>query len=390
LHGELWRVRCLKNGELAYNHGDAAKRGRSRHLFPMKTSLRTMKWIYRLLAPVLAVGPIAAQTYPGTYPQKQISNGVLTAKVYLPDAEKGFYRGTRFDWAGIIGSLEYNGHHYFGPFFERFNPAVSDVVIGNPIEAGINSSASGPVEEFVSGPDGTVPGYADAKPGEAFCKIGVGTLRKIDNTPYSSYTNYTIVNGGKRTVKSDAESIEFTQQVDCGDGYAYSYNKTIHLLKDEPVMTIEHRLVNTGSKPIETEVYDHNFLSIDHQPIGPDISIGFPFTPKPTQALDRLAENRGKELRFSKNLEGSDTFYAEFTGFGKTAADYEIRVENRKTGAGVDIHGDRPLANLGVWAVRTVVAPEPYIQMNVSAGKEFEWKYSYRFYTISTAKDTKR
>lgn len=349
-----------------------------------------MKWIYRLLAPVLAVGPMAAQTYPGTYPQKQISNGVLTAKIYLPDAEKGFYRGTRFDWAGIIGSLEYKGHDYFGPFFEKFNPAVSDVVIGNPIEAGINSSASGPVEEFVSGPDGTVLGYADAKPGETFCKIGVGALRKIDNAPYSSYTNYTIVNGGKRTVKSDAASIEFTQELDCGDGYAYSYRKTIRLLKDEPMMSIEHCLVNTGSKPIETQVYDHNFLSIDHQSTGPDISIGFAFTPKPTQALDRLAEIQGKELHFSKELTGSDTFYAEFLGFGKTAEDYGIRVENRKTGAGVDIHGDQPLENLGLWAVRTVVAPEPYIETNVPAGKEFSWKYSYRFYTIPVTKDTKR
>ena len=70
----------------------------------------------------------------------------------------------------------------------------------------------------------------------------MGALRKIDNAPYSSYTNYAIVNGGKRTVKSDAESIEFTQEVNCGDGYAYSYSKTVRLLKDEPVMYIEHRL----------------------------------------------------------------------------------------------------------------------------------------------------
>jgi hypothetical protein len=335
------------------------------------------------------VGSMMAQTYPGPYPEKQLTNGVLTAKIYLPDAEKGFYRGTRFDWAGMIGSLEYAGHNYFGPFFEKFNPSVSDVVIGNPVEAGINSSASGPVEEFVSRPDGTVLGYDEAKPGEAFCKIGVGALRKIDSAPYSSYTNYPILNQGKRTVKSGADSIEFTQEVDCGDGYAYSYSKTIRLLKDEPVMTIAHRLVNTGSKPIATQVYDHNFLTIDHQSTGPDISIGFAFAPKPTQALDGLAEIRGNRLRFPKNLEGKDTFYAEFTGFGKTAADYYIKVENGKTGAGVEIRGDQPLVNLGLWAVRTVVAPEPYIQMIVPAGKEFEWRYTYRFYTIAPAKDAK-
>jgi hypothetical protein len=321
-----------------------------------------------------------AQTYPGTYPQKEISNGVLRAKVYSPDAKNGFYRGTRFDWAGVIGSIEYKGHQYFGPFFEKFNPGVPDVVIGNPIEAGINSAASGPVEEFTSGPDGTALGYTEAKPGEAFCKIGVGSLRKIDNAPYSSYTNYPILNGGKRTEKSGPDWIEFAQDLTCEWGYAYTYTKTIRLEKDDSAMTIEHLLVNTGKHAIETQVYDHNFLTMDSQATGPSISIQFAFTPQPTAALDKLAEVRGKQLFFPTDFKGSDTFYGEFKGFGSSAKDYEITVENQKSGAAVEIHGDQPLVYVGVWAVRTVVAPEPYIQIKVPVGEEFRWKYRYRFY----------
>jgi hypothetical protein len=307
--------------------------------------------------------------------------------VYLPDAERGFYRGTRFDWAGVIGSLEYNGHHYFGPFFEKFNPAVADVVIGDPVEAGINSAATGPVEEFVNGPDGTVRGYAEAKPGEAFCKIGVGALRKTDDAPYSSYVNYPILNGGKRSINVRADSVEFTHEVDCSSGYAYAYGKTIRMLKDEPVMTIAHKLVNTGTKPIETQVYDHNFLTIDNQSTGPDVTISFAFSPKPTDKLDPLAEIRGNQLHFSKEFKGSDTFYGEFKGFENTAKDYEIRVENQKTSAGVEIRGDRPLVTLGIWAVRTVVAPEPFIEINVAPGKEFTWTYTYRFYSVDGTRE---
>ena len=327
-----------------------------------------------------------AQTYPGTYPQTEISNGVLLAKIYLPDAEKGFYRGTRFDWAGVIGSLQYKGHEFFGPFFEKFNPSVQDVVIGNPVEAGIASAASGPVEEFVSGPDGTALGYKEAKPGEAFCKVGVGSLRKTNNDPYSSYTNYPIVNGGERGQKGGPNWIEFTQELDCGSGYGYKHLKTIRLQQNEPVMTIEDRLINTGKKAIETQVYDHNFMTIDHQPTGPDVSITFPFSPKPAASLDKLAEVRGKQLVFPKNFIGSDTFYGEFKGFGDNASDYEITVENHKSGAGVVIRGDQPIVYLGVWAVRTVLAPEPYIQIKIPVGKEFSWKYTYRFYTGSSAK----
>jgi hypothetical protein len=102
-----------------------------------------------------------------------------------------------------------------------------------------------------------------------------------------------------------------------------------------------------------------------------------------------LGEIRGKELLFPKKLQGSDTFYTELGGFGKQAADYEIRVENRKSGAGVLIRGDRPLVNLGVWAVRTVVAPEPYIEITVTPGEEARWKYTYQFYTIPNSGDGK-
>src|SRR5690348_18249445 len=112
-------------------------------------TMKELKAIFCILGSMLTAGSIAAQTYPGPYPQTTLSNGALNATIYLPDADKGFYRGTRFDWAGVIGSLEYKGHNYYGPFFEKFDPSVRDVVIGDPIEAGVNSAASGPVEEFI-------------------------------------------------------------------------------------------------------------------------------------------------------------------------------------------------------------------------------------------------
>ena len=345
-----------------------------------------MKSICCILGYLLAAVAMNAQTYLGSYPSTQISNGLLRAKIYLPDAAKGFYRGTRFDWAGVIASLEYNGHEYYGPFFEQFDPSVRDVVIGDPIKAGINSAASGPVEEFVSVPDGPALGYNEAKPGESFCKIGVGSLRKIDDRPYSSYVNYPILDGGKRSQTSGPDWIELTQELECGSGYAYIYTKTIRFAKNEPVMTIEHRLVNTGKKAIETQVYDHNFLTIDHQPTGPDVSIRFAFSPEPESRLKKLVEVREKQLVFPQQLKGSDTFDANFKGYGNTADDYEITVENHRTGAGVVIRGDQPLVHVEVWAVRTVVAPEPYIAMQIAVGQEFRWKYTYRFYTNSAAK----
>jgi hypothetical protein len=342
--------------------------------------MNKLHWIAGLTQLMLPLLPMVAQTYsPQNYPATDLSNGVLQAKVYLPDAKNGFYRGTRFDWAGVMASLEYKGHSYFGPFFEKFDPSVSDVEIGDPIKAGINSAASGPVEEFI-GADGTALGYSEAKPGKTFCKIGVGSLKKIDNAAYSSYTNYPIVDGGKRSAETGAESIEFTQEVHCGSGYGYYYRKTIRLYGREPLMAIEHELMNQGKKAIETRVYDHNFFRIDGEGAGPSLVMTLPFTPRATQDMGGLGEIHGKDLVFPKELRGSDTFYTELVGFGARADDYQITLENRKTGAGVLIRGDRPLQNLAVWAVRTVVAPEPYIDLRIPVGKHVYWTYIYSFY----------
>src|SRR5690242_6668691 len=44
-------------------------------------------------------------------PHKDISNGIISAKVYLP-GEQGFYRGTRFDRAGVVAHVTYKGQDY--------------------------------------------------------------------------------------------------------------------------------------------------------------------------------------------------------------------------------------------------------------------------------------
>src|SRR6516164_1825326 len=82
-------------------------------------------------------------------PEVKISNGIITARLYLPDAKQGFYRGTRFDWSGVINSLEYAGHNYYGPWFTKTDPSVRDFAYqDSDIAVGIPSGSMGPAEEF--------------------------------------------------------------------------------------------------------------------------------------------------------------------------------------------------------------------------------------------------
>src|ERR1035437_6359302 len=71
------------------------------------------------------------------FPQAEISNGPIRAKLYLPDAPQGYYRATRFDWSGQISTLEFQGHNYFGQWFDHYDPNGRDCILG-------------PVEEFLT------------------------------------------------------------------------------------------------------------------------------------------------------------------------------------------------------------------------------------------------
>ena len=40
----------------------------------------------------------AALAPAATFPEATITNGLVTARLYLPDPVNGYYRATRFDW----------------------------------------------------------------------------------------------------------------------------------------------------------------------------------------------------------------------------------------------------------------------------------------------------
>ena len=71
-----------------------------------------------------------------------------------------------------------------------------------------------------------------------------------------------------------------------GAGYAYTYRKTLRLSGES--LIIEHELKNTGSKPIATTVYDHNFFTLDGKTTGPDNVVRFPFAVKASRPLNGM------------------------------------------------------------------------------------------------------
>jgi hypothetical protein len=150
-------------------------------------------------------------------------------------------------------------------------------------------------------------------------------------------------------------------------------------------MTIEHSLTNSGRMAIASKLYNHNFLVLDQTATEPDYVITLPFgvtTNRPPN--QEMAEVLGNQIIYLKTLQDHDTVAMPVEGFGVESKDYDIRVENRKIGAGMRVTGDRPLASVALWSIRSVMAIEPFINVAVEPAKEMTWKYTYSYFTVAT------
>jgi len=335
----------------------------------MRKEISVLIFLAVSLSPLSAADP----------PQAEIANGPLHAKLYLPDAKHGYYQGTRFDWSGVIYALEFAGHNYYGPWFNRTDPNIHDFIYDGPdIVAGPCSAITGPVDEFAP------LGWDEAKPGSVFIKVGIGALRKPDDAAkYDNYKLYTIADPGKWNVKKHRDSIEFSQELSAA-GYHFLYRKTVHLVPGKPEMALEHSLKNLGTRAIPTNVYNHNFLTLDHHPPGPGLTVTVPFQIQSSHPPnEKLAEIRGNQIVYLNTLKDRDVVATPMAGFTHDLGDHLIRIEDTRTGAGMKIQADRPLLRESLWSIRSVIAVEPFIEINVEPGAEFTWKSAYEYYTLT-------
>ncbi len=291
--------------------------------------------------------------------ERTITNGLVSVRMLFPDKDSGYYRGSRFDWSGIIAELDWNGHSYFGQWFEKYNPTNHDAILG-------------PVEAF------DPVGFEQAKPGNSFIKIGVGAVIKPNESPYDLHSFYHISNYGKWDVRPGNDQVLFRHRLKDKD-YAYDYKKIVKLSKDKPQLILSHSLKNTGTKRIETKVYDHNFFVIDKQPTGPGFVVTFPFELTGNTQTEFVKFN-GNELIFLKELGRRSVSFKDLSN-GKPA-NYDLRIENRRTKAGVRITADRPVSKLVFWAAGKTLCPEPYIDITIDPSEEFTWNITYDYYIV--------
>ena len=326
-----------------------------------------MKNLFRI-SKIILFASIVLQCNPSErfsrYPQTVIANDQATMRLFLPDPQNGFYRATRFDWSGIIASLKFKEHEYFGYWKDTHDPKFHEDI-------------SGPVESYQT----PGLGFEDSTFDGRFIRIGVGVLSCESNNSYQWNKTYEIIDNGEWEIKNGDDWIQFRHTLKSDFGYGYVYIKKIDLKTNEPGFTITHILKNIGEKKIETDQYNHNFFIIDQENAGPNISVEFPFNISTENDLKNMMIIDGKKLSFIKNLSSEEDIWLPLEGFSNNIQDHEVVVKNEKTGAGAIFKVNKPLSQMAFWACKTTYSPENFINIVVEPGETEKWVSDYTLFS---------
>ena len=286
--------------------------------------------------------------------------GDLRIVLCTPDSRNGYYRGTRFDYAGVFKSIEYKGKLFADAWFTQYDPYRHDCL-------------TGPVEEFSQN------GYEDAMPGGLFLKPGVGLLRREDDSPYDWFHRYEIADEGSRSLHTGENSITFRQEIN-RNGFAYDYVKSIVAEKEKGTFSIRHSLKNTGARPISGMVYNHNFFTLGEARTGCATKIEFPFTPSGhwRSEYDCVALD-GRAIRFSRSLkEGEKVYMGDLHSSESEHSEYSFSVRNDASGLGYTASSGAVMHHAVFWAIDRVACVEPHTPLSISPGNTLRWNIIYR------------
>ena len=312
---------------------------------------------------------------PDKYPHVVLSNGIIETSVFLPDAQKGFYRSIRYDWSGHTWQLTYKNHTYFLQANEKNPLPLKQVHHPDSTHHGAGFAT----EFYETGRDSGC---------NTVMKIGIGHLDAKDINK--------IIDSGIWKTSYGKNWVEFTHKLKNSCGFSYFYIKRMELTEGKPELVISYSLRNTGTKTLTTEQYNHNFFLIDNDYVGKnyEVELFFPakfntFHPEKFNKQKNFlpyAVLKDNKIIFLKDIDlfigsGDDHgFFTKMGGFSDSVAHNHCIIRNKRTGACVDIRGDFPLSAFNFWAEKCTICPEPFIYISIEPEEMKEWKRVYNFF----------
>lgn len=273
------------------------------------------------------------------------------------------YNSSRFDWTGFVTDILFDGKIQFAGV-ESENPA-------DPMANGV-----GLCNEF------RVPNYAAATPyGKQFLKPGIGLLDQREEAQDWKFNHrYNItpfpisVQHGKDWIQYQTEGVEW-------NGIHLNEYKVLRLVGNSIAETIT--LDNLGDQPFHCVDYNHNFLTINHEPFGPDYEIEVPC----------YSEDVLKESITMGNLIVKDGKYTwdgpcdpevrTMTRIGLVSSDtYVWGMYNRNAGAGIREYVEIPHQEFCIWAAPFVCTCKVLAPIEIAPHGSMTWTRRWEFVRI--------
>lgn len=307
------------------------------------------------------------------YPRLALHSGDLQAVVMLPDGERGYYRGNRFEAAGMVVSLRSAGREYFGALREEHDPLQ-------------DADASGTGEEFRE-----PLGYEGEAVGARFVKIGVGVFRK----PLWIKYNFGLPTWQERrfpwTVEQRADAVLFAQQAQEGE-WGYRLSKRVSV--SAGALRTEYEFTNTGRRRIRTSHYAHNFLlrsaaierpsqdglaqttAVRRGVIRPELVLRYssPIRPQFDQYDSGALRFSGSEVRIGAydrlafvRLSSDNGALPESVFYGVDGEAGGLRLENRGL----------PMVQHCLFVGERAVCPEFFVRIDLAPGETARWSRSW-------------
>jgi hypothetical protein len=291
-----------------------------------------------------------------------LKNELLKLEILEPGTP---YTWPRFDWMGMISQVTYKNTHTFCTTETRNPWRIAKRGIGLSNEFGIEKAV----------------GYADCKAGERFPKIGIGLLLKKPEKNYRFFKNYDL-KPFPFSVTQDDDTLSFICKSLETRGYAAEYIKTIKLVKNK--FTVRYELRNTGAKPISTNEYNHNFVSINKENIGPEYVLKFSFRLNPS-AFTKITDP-GKLFRIhEKQLAWNGTPKKEFFIRHMNPTPLEggyWALEHTRHKVGIKETCVFPIGLINLWGKKHVTSPEIFFQFSLAPGEATSWQRVYEIYEV--------
>ena len=266
---------------------------------------------------------------------------------------------TRFDRAGFVTQVTLDGKH-------RFCSREPDN-LPHP-----SSGGCGLCSEFRSAEPAL-----EAPMGAQFPKFGIGLLTKTLEGPYVFHHKYPC-EPFAISVEATASTVAFdTAPKECL-GYAAHLTKVLSVASNELTMTMTFE--NVGRRPIAFDEYCHNFITIDHLPIGPEYYLSMPIVDQDGKSAKTGVALIGKGhgvgfACYSNEPSSLDIDGSEIIG----EAPFTWKLAHEKTPASISETASILPSRIIVWAIDHIISPEVICHFKVAPGESVTWMRRWAF-----------